>query len=574
MKKIVCSAVLLTSFFGQDAQAFNVKFSEVRDTSNRAVAPSRPVPLESTTMTPLSSAITKCEAGDAFPLSILNAITENNEDIRIIGFDKEDKDKRIRVQIPPYMTACSDLKDVKFQQNKKSNNVFVRLYNKFDYDAWCDGKIDKEGRAGTGVSAACPAEFKKWPMMQKYEYCLQQEGIMKTDGTVNIDVTKDIGGGSKTEFKLKHFDPEKPMSIYYGSPLRPGGSDLASQALHNINDDDVIEDGSCYNIEDIDSNGGIVYSDKDASEASLYNICENGSAAQIEEQIRKLRENDTGNSDELIKILQEALEIENDRYAKEEIFARLREIEQEFAPSDDDDELDGESYGVGEEEARELADEYLDLVKQFDQRVMKPSIGRLAQLLKERKATKDKKRKKEIDEEIKKLNDRIGKLGEKQLEDIEEFFDGMREYAITDVAEDIHGYIKKSRAYGRVYKEKYKRGRGSRLSLKGAARQVEQDIKRYRNNYTSHWDDVYAVKHRGSRRPIDAAFRRANSFRMKASEVEKRYAKDFKQYCGRKFFYRATAQNPYGLKNPQLCQSWQSSTLEVFNRTLHMPISI
>lgn len=370
---------------------------------------------------------------------------------------------------------------------------------------------------------------------EKYEDCLKREGIL-VNGDEGLTIKRpeykerNYGTTVSAPIDLVYFDETKPMSIYFGSPKFLGRE---YGAAHKLRDAEVLGD-SCLRVEDIDEEGGVLYSSNEAERARLINICSSGNYDAIRAALNSL-----GNAHELRKTLESALgKAASDR--AREIYERMDEIEDLFKPSKEDLAA-GRAVGVTEKQAKKLGQEYGSLLSELNDIVYTPGIRKLNELLQKRELETDDDKIDKIDEEIKGLNELIGAYNKDHNKEskLGNVYAGLKEYNLQKEAEKIEGFRLKSEYGGRIYDGRNDNKRGKALSLQDADEQIKKKIEYFKETVMKDWDDIYLAKE-GSSVPVRAAQRRMNSQISRLSSDYQKYQKseyeNYQKYCGRTWY--------------------------------------
>jgi hypothetical protein len=380
----------------------------------------------------------------------------------------------------------------------------------------------------------------------KYEDCLKREGIIVQSDNGYSMVRPDYKEQNyattiSQPAVLQHFDEKKPMSVFFGSPRFLGRE---YGAAFRFQENELVGD-QCLRLEDVKEDGGALYTKRDAEEARLFDICQNGNYDAIKAALNSL-----GNAPELRRTLEIALQRAADERATQ-IYDRLGAIEDRFRPNPED-RKDGKLVGVTEKQARTLAREYGDLLKELNDVVYTPSINKIEELLKEKEqvATTEK-RSEQIDDEIRALNERIGQFSKRSESQLGAVYNGLREYSLGDEAKKIEGFRLKSSTFARVYDGKRDK-RGPPLTVTDANETIIKQLKRFENEVIKDWDDAYLAK-QGSDAPVRAAERQIQTAYGKIQSEYQKYVQteqsEYKRYCSTNWIG--------GVQNPARCQRWQ-----------------
>ncbi len=504
----------------------------VNQSPGRDSAASRPVVVQSRATPVVTSTQTEtrsCSDGNKFPLKALQMLTESGEGIAVSGFNHADGQKKITLSIPEYIKACSEFK-FEVIQNPSNGNVGVSVVNDFNFEEYYSQK-----------NWEIPSSFSRMSTYERYEDCLKREGIL-VNGPNGLEIQRpeykerNYGTTVSAPIDLDYFDETKPLSVYFGSPKFLGRE---YGPAYKLRDAEVLGD-SCLRVEDIDEEGGVLYSSQEAERARLINICSSGNYDAIRAALNSL-----GNAHELRSTLESALgKAASDRAS--EIYERLSEIEDLFKPSRED-MADGRSVGVSERQAKALGREYGNLLSELNDIVYTPSMRKLNELIQRREMETNDDKIDEIDEEIKNLNELVGAFNKDHNKEsrLGNVYNGLKEYNLQNEAEKIEGFRLKSEYGGRVYEGRNDSRRGKALTIQDADEQIKKKIEYFKETVMKDWDDIYLAKE-GNASPVRAAQRRMNSQVARLSTDFQKYQKseyeNYQRYCGRTWY--GTVKNP------------------------------
>lgn len=493
--------------------------------SRPVVVQSRATPVVTSTQTETRS----CSDGNKFPLRALQMLTESGEGISVSGFNHADGQKKITLSIPEYIKACSNFK-FEVIQNPSNGNVGVSVVNEFDFEAHYKEK-----------NWEVPSSFTRMSAYERYEDCLKREGILVT-GENGLSIKRpeykerNYGTTVSAPIELDYFDETKPLSVYFGSPKFLGKE---YGPAYKLRDAEVLGD-NCLRVEDIDEEGGVLYSSGEAERARLMNICSSGNYDAIRAALNSL-----GNAHELRSTLESALgKAASDRAS--EIYERLSAIEDLFKPSKED-MAEGRSVGVSERQAKALGREYGNLLSELNDIVYTPSMRKLNELLQKRELETNDDKVDEIDEQIKNLNELVGAFNKDHHKEsrLGNVYNGLKEYNLQNEAEKIEGFRLKSEFGGRIYEGRNDSRRGKALTIQDADEQIKKKIEYFKETVMKDWDDIYLAKE-GNASPVRAAQRRMNSQVARLSSDYQKYQKseyeNYQKYCGRTWY--GTVKNP------------------------------
>ncbi len=487
---------------------------------------------------------------------------------RDFSVDYKEENGRIRIVYPGMYSVPGCLQPKYSLKHKNDNNLYLRSFN---------GKESTLGTVSTYISTilgsttleAMPAGPEKnyLTTLQTADAidpdddttkngngharmiaCMIAKGVISKNGQ-NFDASKaKLSGAKYQDYYPKNFDKEKDSNFYFLSP-NPKEKFGGDGAVHK---DYVMKKSfSCYNVEKIHSEGTVVYkSPESQAEERTAALCKEMKYTDILNEIKDLDPNTLGNYKQLKGILEGALD-EARKKRRDEIYEKMASIEQKFIP-DEDDRKEGRDVGVTEKQAKKLTKEYASLAKELDKIEINPLIGKVKGLLEEREDA-DEDRQAAIDKQVRMLNDRIGKFGDKDQNDIGYIYNGMKEYGLTEPGWTIEGYFRKSRYYKRYYSDDDESdGRGKALDLEDISKVMTKRLKSFKNSVLTDWRDYATVKKGGtaplrtSQKDVAKAHKALNAG---WSSYQKKEQKDGRKYCGRSFI--GSVNNPVG------CKRWQ-----------------
>lgn len=438
-----------------------------------------------------------CDKGNSVTYDFISAISGGE-----ITYDK--RDDGLVISIPEYFEAC--IGNISIDSNVGPyNNVYVKF------------KVEP-------TEAMKNAEGSS--LEHKYENCI------KTNyGNIKSWEDADKAGLiARNKFSkrisLNNVDSKRDSEVIIASPNKVYGYDqqVFSGSLMSLPSSSDSE-WNCMRFEDpstkpVMANKTETYQLRE--EAVLLCQSDNPSLADVDAQLAKLRDEDTaGNYQYLIKLLEEIKDklLEEDA---DKMVARLAEIEEEFAPSDEDLE-EGRNIGVSKSEAKKLAKEYAGLMKKFSEEMSPAIANELEALLKERSDATDK-RIEVIDKRIAKLNE-ITTGFSRQTGDGQENFKvlvrGLEKNGLKSSARSIFKAVTKAKYLSKVYVGDEDE-RGKPLKLSEAIKKASDSNKKLSREVFARWDDEKALRS-GS----DAPIKRRQKI---AREIQNRGKKDYTKF--------------------------------------------
>lgn len=438
------------------------------------------------------------------------------------------------VKMDKYFSTCTDLE---FEVRKVDSNYFVRVKNKFHFDE-------------SNVTVKDGEDFNKLSDDEKYYRCLEKKGMLSNGGFNwgKAEQTSGIVYGTSSQpFGVDVGEGHESVSIYYASPLAtqypkdfpagnisPKPSDWGCTAYENFNQK---------------TEKRLFTSHRDKVYDRAMQVCQTQSAEKILAELSRLRESSAGNFRALEKVLEQAFDKAQEKRV-DEIYKRMSAIEDKMKDKKD----------LSRDDIKDLGGEYSKLSLELNKIVVQPSMKRIEGLLKDRKDASEK-QKKVIDEQIKKLNDKIARFSKEHPDpskgSISKVYDRLQEQGLVDDARNIEGLRLASHFYGRVYDRHGKVGdndkRGRALTMKKAANKIRSKMGEFERKELHNWEEAYAVKS-GDKSPLKNAQRDVQSeYRRMQKDAQTFQQKEYQytmQYCGN---------NMLGMqKNPYRCNQWMS----------------
>ncbi len=445
------------------------------------------------------------------------------------------------VRMDKYFSVCTDLE---FEVRSVDKQLFVRTKNNFAFSP--ENVTLKEGESFENLSDD-----------EKYYRCLEKKGMLSNGGfdwAKAEQSSEIIYGTSSNPFPVDVGDGKDSVSIYYASPI-------ATQYPPDFPAGNISprpSDWNCTSYEHFnqDEERRLYTSNRDEVYDRAMRACQTESAEKILAELANLRESNAGNFRALEKILEQAFDKAQEKRV-DEIYARMGEIEKRMK---DDKDLD-------RDEIRDLGGEYSELALELNKIVVQPSMKRVEQLLDRRKDASENEQK-EIDLQIKELNDKISRFANEHPNpskgNIDKVYDRLEEQGLVDEARNIEGLRLASHFYGRVY---HRRGkvdgdkRGSALTMKKAEGNIREKLQEFESKELQSWEEAYAVKS-GDDEPLTRARRDMNSrYQQMQKDYQTFQQNEYKytmQYCGN---------NMLGMqKNPYQCNNWMSGQQNRYNQ--------
>lgn len=540
-KKYLC-VTLTSALFASQVNALYIQRGDrgqpsLRTTTGAATNPVRRLEDPVTNSTPTSStptlSCTKDNNDGYLPLGFLYDLVDHPQDISL---RRTDRNTAI-IKIPKHISACLNLD---FEFRNVGDDKIVAIKNTYNYS--------KEE-----VGVATDAELNAMNSDDKYVACLKSKELLieKPDGTLAFDGRKAESDGhvtysAETEFDLAVADPSKSMRLFFASPK-------AREYQIQWGDQGVPEsptDWPCLETERFAKEDPYLYvSEEDKLTFSANQACETQDYETILRELSELRTSSAGNAQDLIKILEVALEDAKTKRI-EKIYERMEEIENLFAPSREDTAA-GRLTGLSETRAKKLGREYGDLLEEVNEVLYNPSILEIDRLMTELDAGVIESREEEIMERITTLNEQIGVFAKKDQRSLGKVYDGLKEFALTSEALKIEGFRLKSLNFSRVGPSS---GRSSRsISIEQADKNIKSTLKRFDTETLRNWEDINLAKS-GNAAPI-------RDLQRQAQQNVQRMERDQAQFIQREMQQeqKACASNFIGgVRNPMECQRFRA----------------
>lgn len=420
------------------------------------------------------TAPTQCNTDGYMPMAMLQNLLIDGSGFQFRYYDDE---RKLKVEVPPYYGNCMDLK---FEFELKANQLYVKA---------------KNGMSNPGEGSS----------YQKYVNCLKQGEnpvITESNGQVNFHADRaKLKNAQFMELNIEgeEFDMNKDLKVHFLSPtpsIENGSfpSAFGTASPHN----------HCYKKETINKSKEYVayLSPESRVNRTVYEACNSNEYKKILSALRNLNPSEVGNYALLKKVLEQALmrTLENDA---EKIYDELEALGKDFKMVEGKPSLD-------EEEASDLADDYVELMEKLNKDIINPYISRIEDLMKKRQGPPrpNRDQRKAIDKLIKEYNNKIqeyakktNKLGYKNVMAV------LKYYGQTDQARMIEGFRLKSVAFGRVYKDGRTRDpRGERLTIKTANKLITDTLEKF-DKRLGEWE-LEAASRRGDVAPMLAERRK------------------------------------------------------------------
>ncbi len=366
-------------------------------------------------------------ASKYFPQNFFQQISRDGSPI---SFEQR-PDNKILVKFPPVIDGCGKFKPQLYQDPKTKNVTIMMVHEDgktYGEYISCLRGLDKDGKPIPNA-----------PVYLKTDEQTKEEKIFH-----DTLAGKDYSSYSYTmdyDFDKKA-DVTKSMKLSFGYPVSYANRDGYPTSFGE--DKDVaLPPTLCMNAEKVQPEITYLNEGRDVLIQKLVEACKSADSQKIADARKSI-----GNADAL-KDIADKLKSQLDAgylvaagKEMEPVFKRMTEIEDKLGKGRD---------SMSETDAKKLVREYADLTKELDTKLISPSIYRVDSLMKQLADMKDEDpRRKAITEEIKKLNEDIGKFAKKDYTSFSSVYSMMEKYAINDSAKTIEDIRLKSFYYARV----------------------------------------------------------------------------------------------------------------------------
>jgi hypothetical protein len=541
--KTLTGLLLANALFVSSVQAVVIHRGEVPRASVRTNDPSGARTAPDPDMAPSPSRVTpatpslNCDdraSGNYLSLAFLYNLMDFPEDISLRRTDRDS----VVLRIPKHISACLSLD---FEFRNVGSDKIMAVKNNFNFTPENTGKTS--------------SELSSMSLDEKYSACLMNKDLLieNSDGSFSFDRAKAERDGeviysTTTEISLGLTDRSQSMQLYFASPEAQRSN--YGTVFSDIGVPESPSEWRCLATEQFQSQAPYLYiSEEDRLAERAQITCESEDYQQIFRELSELRRSSAGNANELIAILESALESARDKRLAE-IYERMGEIENAFTPTREDI-AENRISGVTLSEARRLGDEYRDLIEEVNQILYDPAIQEIVQLEEELSGGVSPEREEQIHAEVTELNEMIGAFSQRERQ-IGRVLDGFREHGLNSHALRIEGFRLKSQQFSRVHPDRDRRIAGQRpITIEQADQNVTRQISRFENTVLTAWEDQQRVRS-GDSAPL-REIQRATSARWQSMQTE--YSR-FQQREQREA-QRVCASNMLGQpRNPVACQRY------------------
>ena len=464
-----------------------------------------------------------------FPLELFTQLARNEGDKVDIQVRPNNQ---IAVKIPPVINVCGEFIP-KIIQNEVTKNVTVMIQLK-----GTDGKMRNH---------------------KDLEDCLSTNKIL-VDGKIDHDKVPKTGyTESNTSFGYK-FDKKtevvNDITVSYAFPKSYNSADGYKPLYGIIENAPPIPGQKCMLSEKIAGNSTYINEGAEAWIEKINTACE---TRNVDEIISVKRS--AGNAPALHHIMAKVMD-EMDTAIFNLSKPEAERINNEMIAIET--KLNKNRDSMDEAQAKKEIVKYTNLVKELDAKFLNPAIYRLDNLMKKRDtiADDDSAEMKAIDEEIKNLNDEIGKFSKKNQASFVSLYSTMEKYAFNDSAKIIEDIRLKSHFYSQVYGGPTDSKRGKPITFEKANKEQFNRLKSFEKSLDS-WTDVYLVG-QGNMFPVvktekerEGAINRMNS---RYAAFQKKEMTDYNNYC--------SGGMTGGMRNPVKCKQFMSGRDKRMNAEL------
>ncbi len=471
----------------------------------------------------------RCDDGRYLPLGLIAQISnylppfEIEKDIQIGR-----SENTLRVGLSEYISNCLDLD---YESKTINGATIIMVKNKFNYDTVL---LDQEVEIAAGqVKRFTAADLSSMTENEKYEACLRKQGILRNFGTETALDRSQARMSVDSSIDINLREPiNSAHKVLFGSPQAVGREYGAAFDY----DSATRNPDRCFLLEEVANQPYYAFSTEEVRRQELLQICRNGEPEELKAALSSL-----GNAPDLQRILGQAYD-ESMKRTMDTKLEELEEIGRQIIDSRDEDEL------------RQLARRYSDIVNELDSTVVEPLKERLKALMDERTDSSDERRQ-EIDDQIFQIDEIVGKYSERvRRYRAGDVIDRLLEFGFSNEASDIAEFTLKSRFLGRVYRSDGsrdgRRGRDAAVSLSSAESSIERGMRDFETRADESERVYYARTGQRSYTPeIQSRIRSASESRDRQWQRDIQRIQSYSQYCQR---------NMFGfMNNPSRCQYGQ-----------------
>lgn len=450
-----------------------------------------------------------------FPLELFTQLSRDEGaglDIQLRAGNK------VVVKIPPTINVCGTFTP-EIRQNRETKNVSVlmKLYG-----------TKKEVVEVNGVKTV--KETKDTLLTHKdLEDCLVEKGII-VDGNIDYDKVPPKGY-SESIYTMdydfdKKADIKKTATVTYGYPKSYNDAKIGYKPLYGFDNKATVPGESCMMAEKIADEPMYINKGRDVLIEEINAICQSGDAQKIAEARKSL-----GNADALRDIA-DKIRAEMDAGYLVAVKADVARINADMSKIEE--KLNKNRDTMDESQAKKEIAKYTDLAQELDSKFLNPAIFRLDTLMQKRAALEDDSAEtKELDAEIKKINEDVSQFSRRNPTSFASVYSVMEKYAINDNAKTVEDIRLKSYLYGKVYAGPTDEKRGKPLSFESANQQQYAKLQKFEKTLND-WSDTYLVG-KGNMYPIQKTEKERQSaidrMNTRYAAFEKKELADYNSYC-------------------------------------------
>lgn len=351
-----------------------------------------------------------CNDGRSLPLGLLKTIMPNFDQFKV---NLSDSKKTAEIEVPQYMKTCMKLK---FKYTQVDNDIFISATNEEDLSEYPGNNFN-----------------------EKYENCLRAKGVISEDNEVIESKAKYTSFDQAFNVDL---DTKSNMNVHFSSPRN------LRQSYGTATGGEFFGKGHakrCFKGEEIVAGGLSLYESPFAASMEHYEtICNKKNPEEIFDAFKELISN-TGNAtvldDDIRKIIMQGLKAKMGEATDSKLDEWNRELEDlgaQIKKSDDEDEV------------KELAEEYNELLGKIEKFVLDKKIDEVTTLYNQRKKTKKKDEQKALDKQIKALTKEIGVYSKKGKYVSNGVITKMLDFGLKEEADDAFSFKLKSAQWAAV----------------------------------------------------------------------------------------------------------------------------
>lgn len=463
-------------------------------------------------------------ASEYLPLDFFKEITRDGT----LPTFEQSGDNKIVVKMPMVLDGCGSFNPLIIQSKGAASDVVVAMTinNNQEYETVPPSDKKIKGNTYAGLLR-----------------CLESKGYLK-DGV--IDHAARVGADYRSYSSVvdydfsKEKDAKQTIKLSYGAPIVfEGGSDSYPKEF-GIDPDVKVPASKCMQGQKLASDSIYLNKGQDVLLQELTAICTKGSAQQIADARRSI-----GNADALRDIADKLRAELDGGY----LIAVQKDVERIMSAMDKlENQINKEKDTMDEKTAKNIAKKYADLAKEFDTLYLNPAIKHLGDLMTQRADMEEGDARDKVDEEIKLLNQNIGKFSSRNQTAFANLYGLMEKYALTDSAKNIEDIRLKSYVYSRVFMGSATDKRGKPMTLE-QANQKQISVLQSFERTLGDWTDQYLVG-QGNLYPIKKTEKERQAVVNKMNTRWQKYQQDeqttYNKYCT----------GIFGASNPVRCRDF------------------